>query len=56
MAGDGGSNIIPREDTLNLLDSASPLQIFVRAKKKINNIFVEVEEFVRKTTSYMNSK
>lgn len=55
MAGDGGSNIIPREDTLNLLDSASPLQIFVRAKKKINNIFVEVEEFVRKTTSYMNS-
>lgn len=33
--------------------SNSPLQIFVKAKKKINDIFVEVEDYVKDTVQYM---
>ncbi|XP_046995797.1 transmembrane GTPase Marf isoform X1 [Schistocerca americana] len=61
MAGDGpsirGSSLVggPGGDTRNLHDSTSPLQIFVKAKKKINGIFVEIEDYVRNTASYMQS-
>lgn len=34
----------------------SPLQIFVRAKKKINDIFGEIEEYVVETANFMNGK
>lgn len=34
----------------------SPLQIFVRAKKKINDIFGEIEEYVIETASFMKGK
>lgn len=61
LTGDGpsirGPTVIgSRGDIRNLHDSASPLQIFVKAKKKINNIFVEIEDYVRSTVSYMHSK
>lgn len=34
----------------------SPLQIFVKAKKKINDIFGEIEEYVVETARFMNGK
>ncbi|KAH8299257.1 hypothetical protein KR018_004584 [Drosophila ironensis] len=33
----------------------SPLQIFVRAKKKINDIYGEIEEYVNETTAFINA-
>lgn len=32
----------------------SPLQIFVNAKKEINEIFSEIEEYVKETVSYIH--
>lgn len=34
----------------------SPLQIFVRAKKKVNDIFVEIEEYITETTQFIDGK
>jgi len=34
----------------------SPLQIFVRAKEEINDIFMKIEDYVRDTVTYMQSK
>ena len=34
----------------------SPLQIFVKAKKKINHIFEEIEDYVRDTVGFMECK
>lgn len=31
----------------------SPLQIFVKAKKKINDVFVEIEDYVQDTVGFM---
>jgi mitofusin len=45
----------PMGDGRSVSDS-SPLQIFVRAKKKINDVFVEIEDYVRDTVTYMQSK
>lgn len=44
----------PMGDARSVSDS-SPLQIFVRAKKKINDIFVEIEDYVRDTVMYTQS-
>ena len=33
----------------------SPLQIFVKAKKKINDIFVEIDDYVQDTVGFMKS-
>ncbi|CAH0555303.1 unnamed protein product [Brassicogethes aeneus] len=32
----------------------SPLQIFVKAKKKINDIFIEIEDYVKDTVEYIH--
>jgi mitofusin len=45
----------PMGDAGSVCDS-SPLQVFVRAKKKINGIFVEIEDYVRDAATYMQSK
>ena len=34
----------------------SPLQIFVKAKKKINHIFEEIEDYVRDTVAFVECK
>lgn len=34
----------------------SPLQIFVKAKKKINDIFGEIEEYVVETARFMEGR
>lgn len=39
-----------------LRPESSPLQIFVKAKKKINDIFGEIEVFVQETCDYMDGK
>ncbi|XP_069683789.1 transmembrane GTPase Marf-like isoform X3 [Periplaneta americana] len=60
MSGDGPGirgpslGLGPMADARSLRDS-SPLQIFVKAKKKINDIFVEIEDYVRDTVTYMQS-
>jgi hypothetical protein len=48
-------DFVPMGDGRSVSDS-SPLKIFVRAKKKINDIFVEIEDYVRDTVTYMQSK
>ncbi|GAB0086640.1 Transmembrane GTPase Marf [Sergentomyia squamirostris] len=40
---------------LHNTNDVSPLQIFVRAKKKINDIFGEIEEYVIETTRFVDS-
>jgi hypothetical protein len=42
-------------DARSLRDS-SPLQIFVKAKKKINAIFVEIGDYVHDAVAYVQSK
>ena len=39
-----------------LVSDSSPLQIFVRAKEEISDIFKEIEDYVRGTVTYMQSK
>lgn len=34
----------------------SPLQIFVKAKKKINDIFVEIDDYVDDTVRFISCK
>lgn len=34
----------------------SPLQVFVRAKKRINDIFGEIEEYVIETSRFIDGK
>lgn len=61
MSGDGPHNRSPVASTL--VDSNrvqrnghdnSPLQIFVKAKKKINDIFGEIEDYVKDAVEYMH--
>ena len=40
----------------SLFSDSTPLQIFSEAKKKINDIFVEIEDYVRDAVTYMQSK
>lgn len=57
-----GNHASPSHDNLNGLDRSlqhnaydnSPLQIFVKAKKKINDIFGEIEEYVVETARFMD--
>ncbi|KAK7072698.1 Mitofusin-2 [Halocaridina rubra] len=60
--GDGGGGSTSLRDSLvgvlgarHLRESptSSPLQIFVRAKKKINDIYQEIEEYVAETTQFL---
>jgi len=44
----------PNDDACSVSDS-SPLQNFVSAKKNINDIFVEIEDYVRESVTYMQS-
>lgn len=59
MAGDGPHNRSPlstltdRPIVRTPSTENSPLQIFVKAKKKINDIFVEIEDYVNDTVVYM---
>lgn len=63
MSGNGSTS--PSHDTNGLADRSmhnnlgyenSPLQIFVKAKKKINDIFGEIEEYVVETAHFMDGK
>lgn len=48
----GGDSHIRSADTRT---DNSPLQIFVKAKKRINDIFVEIEDYVQDTVGFMKS-
>ncbi|XP_068203348.1 transmembrane GTPase Marf-like isoform X2 [Palaemon carinicauda] len=61
-SGDGGGGGTSLRDSIvgvlgarHLRESptSSPLQIFVRAKKKINDIYQEIEEYVAETTHFL---
>lgn len=59
MSGDGPHNMsIPNSmdpRCARQVDN-SPLQIFVNAKKKINDIFWEIEEHVKDAVEYLHGK
>jgi mitofusin len=38
------------------LHYSSSLQIFIKAKKKINDIFIEIEDYVLDVVTYVQSK
>lgn len=56
MPGEGatprGGALMPNGDSRVV---NSPLQIFVKAKKQINDIYAEVEDYVKDTVQYMQS-
>lgn len=58
MAGDGPHNVAMNNGTVrvNMSNVDSPLQIFVRAKKKINDIFVEIDDYVKDAVSFMHGE
>lgn len=59
MSGDGPHNRPPMQNVIPSLRNshdASPLQIFVKAKKKINDVFVDIEDYVKDTVAYMHGK
>jgi mitofusin len=41
---------------LHNLNDISPLQIFVKAKKKINDIFVDISDYVVETTTFIEGE
>ncbi|KAI9590360.1 transmembrane GTPase Marf isoform X2 [Glossina fuscipes] len=49
------SALIPDTRTMHANADKSPLQVFVRAKRKINDIYVEIEEYVHETTQFINA-
>ncbi|XP_047528282.1 transmembrane GTPase Marf [Vanessa atalanta] len=57
MAGDGPHNVAMNNGTVrvNMSNVDSPLQIFVRAKKKINDIFVEIDDYVKDAVTFMHA-
>ncbi|XP_044732753.1 transmembrane GTPase Marf isoform X1 [Chrysoperla carnea] len=58
MSGDGPHNRPPMPNVIPSLRNshdASPLQIFVKAKKKINDVFVDIEDYVKDTVAYMHA-
>lgn len=59
MAGDGPHNVAPLNNgavRVNMSNVDSPLQIFVRAKKKINDIFVEIDDYVKDAVTFMHGE
>ncbi|XP_050663538.1 transmembrane GTPase Marf [Leptidea sinapis] len=56
MAGDG-PHITMNNGThrVNMSNVDSPLQIFVRAKKKINDIFIEIDDYVKDAVTFMHA-
>ncbi|KAG7306983.1 hypothetical protein JYU34_007106 [Plutella xylostella] len=58
MAGDGPHNVATLNNgnvRVNMTNVDSPLQIFVRAKKKINDIFVEIDDYVKDAVTFMHA-
>lgn len=59
MAGDGPHNVTTINNgavRVNMSNIDSPLQIFVRAKKKINDIFVEIDDYVKDAVTFMHGE
>lgn len=59
MAGDGPHNVATLNNgavRVNMTNVDSPLQIFVRAKKKINDIFVEIDDYVKDAVTFMHGE
>jgi hypothetical protein len=50
----GGATTLPLPPTSHRPNSPSPLQRFVKGKRKINDIFVEIEDYVIDSTNYIN--
>ncbi|CAG5011450.1 unnamed protein product [Parnassius apollo] len=58
MAGDGPHNVATLNNgavRVNMTNVDSPLQIFVRAKKKINDIFIEIDDYVKDAVTFMHA-
>ncbi|XP_053950180.1 transmembrane GTPase Marf [Anastrepha ludens] len=49
------NDLLVENRTMQHAIDKSPLQVFVRAKKKINDIYGEIEEYVMETTQFINA-
>lgn len=56
MSGDGPAIRGPVLSSDMKYKDCSPLQTFVSAKRKINDIFVEISDFVQETAKYVEGK
>lgn len=54
MAGEG-AHVRPPLSNPDSRANSSPLQIFVKAKRKINDIFVEIDDYVQDAVSYIKT-
>jgi len=52
----GPSQVVGPMGDVGSVSDSSPLQVFVRAKEKINDIFMEIEDYVHHTVTYIQSK
>ena len=50
------NNSVMVSDPSNYSNSTSPLQIFVRAKKKINDVFQEIEDYVGESSRFVQGQ
>uniref|UniRef100_A0A1B0FKM6 Dynamin-type G domain-containing protein n=1 Tax=Glossina morsitans morsitans TaxID=37546 RepID=A0A1B0FKM6_GLOMM len=49
------SALIPSTRAMNANADKSPLQVFVKARKKINDIYMEIEEYVDEVKQFINT-
>lgn len=61
ISAESGSNhprgpILPTNGDAKHYRESSPLQIFVKAKKKINDIFSEINDYVQDSARYVECK
>jgi mitofusin len=55
-SGHSRGTLIGTNGDSKLYRESSPLQIFVKAKKKINDIFVEINDYVQDSSKYVTCK
>lgn len=60
MSGGSAGGLSPSQlattTTIDHRNSSSPLQRFVKGKRKINDIFYEIEDYVLDSSNYVSSK
>lgn len=55
-AANGRPSVALSGDMVRKVRDNSPLQVFVNAKRKINDIYVDIETYIRDGVSYMRCK
>lgn len=55
ISGNGYDSSLVDPNSRQILNVNSPLQIFVKAKKNINDIFGDISDYVVETTNFIES-